>query len=91
MEVDTQYLKKKTHRMVLTGDHEPQEMMDAGKTPERTHAKTQRRNTEKHRGPVNPGTASVCRQAVGSHGERRKQSGEITVKSSPAPNRIHKF
>lgn len=53
--------------------------------------KTQRKNTEKHRGPVNSGTTSIYRQAVGSQGERRKQSGEITVKSSPAPNRIHKF
>lgn len=53
--------------------------------------KTQRENTEKHRGPVNSGTTSIYRQAVGSQGERRKQSGEITVKSSPAPNRIHKF
>lgn len=41
------YLKKKTHRIVLTEDHEPQEMMDAGKAPEKTHAKRLRGKTQR--------------------------------------------
>lgn len=40
---------------------------------------TEEKPKEKSRGPVNA-TASVYRQAMGSQGERRKQSGELRVK-----------